>query len=367
MEDKLKELAKTIVNYSIKVQEKENVLITAPLISKPLIKELIKEIEENGAHAFVKLTDNEISAWLLEGSTEERIKEQEKILMHEVETFQAFINISGSTNDYEAKNVSATVHEFIAKHIKKSKDIRINERKWVLLRYPTELDAHKAKMSTEDFTNFAFNVMTVDYLKLKKNIAPLKKLMEKTDKVRIKGPGTDLTFSIKDRPIIPCVGTHNIPDGEIYCAPVKDSVNGHITYNTPSPYRGNVFNNIKLTFKNGKIVKVKADNDQKVLEEIFDTDPGARYIGEFSIGLNPEIKHPMGDILYDEKITGSIHFTPGQAYRDSYNGNDSSIHWDLVLIQRPEYGGGEIYFDDKLIRKDGIFILEELKALNPKE
>ena len=195
-------------------------------------------------------------------------------------------------------------------------------------------------------------------------IKPLKELMERTDKVRIVGPNTDISFSIKGIPAIPCCGKSNIPDGECYTAPVRDSVNGTITYNTPCPYQGNIYHNVSLTFENGKIIKATCDEDNDRLNEIFDTDEGARYVGEFSFGLNPAIQEPMGDILYDEKIIGSIHFTPGSAYQDAFNGNVSSIHWDMVLIQRPEYGGGEIYFDDELIRKDGKFLLEELKPLN---
>ena len=219
-------------------------------------------------------------------------------------------------------------------------------------------------MTTSDFYNYALDVMTVNFKEMYEMIKPLKELMEKTNKVRIISPQTDITFSIKNIPVIPCCGECNIPDGEIFTAPIKDSVNGVITYNTPSPYQGNIYNNVSLTFKDGKIIKAVCDNDNDKLNDIFDTDEGARYIGEFSLGLNPKIMHPMGDILFDEKIIGSIHFTPGQAYKEAYNSNDSGIHWDMVLIQREDYGGGELYFDDVLIRKDGLFVLSELKHLN---
>ena len=199
---------------------------------------------------------------------------------------------------------------------------------------------------------------------MEKAMEPLTNLLSKTDKVRILGNGTDISFSIKGLPNMKCYGLRNIPDGEVYTAPIKDSVNGIISYNVPSLHQGFTFENIVLEFKNGKIIKATS-NDNKKINEVLDTDDGARYIGEFAIGVNPYILHPMNDILFDEKIAGSIHFTPGQAYRAAYNGNDSSIHWDLVLIQRAEYGGGEIWFDDQLIRKDGIFILDELKVLNP--
>ena len=245
------------------------------------------------------------------------------------------------------------------------REIRVNERRWVLLNYPSIVDAFKAHLTPEEFYNFSLEAMTVDYNKMYQDTLPLKELMEKTDKVRIVGPGTDISFSIKGMPAIICAGKCNIPDGECFTAPIRDSVNGTISYNTSSPYRGNVYENIKLTFKDGKIIDCSS-NHTDLMNEIFNSDEGARYIGEFSLGVNPMIKYPMGDILYDEKICGSIHFTPGTCYNECDNGNYSQIHWDLVLIQRTDYGGGEIYFDDVLIRKDGLFVIDELKPLNNK-
>ena len=220
-------------------------------------------------------------------------------------------------------------------------------------------------MTPQEFYDFAFSTMTVDYEKMYHDMLPLKKLMDKTSKVRITGPNTDISFSIKGMPSIICAGESNIPDGECFTAPIKNSVNGTITYNVPSPYEGELFTNVSLTFKNGKIVAFNSNNNKK-MEEIFNTDEGARYVGEFSLGLNPLIMEPMGDILYDEKIAGSLHFTPGCSYDECPNGNKSSVHWDLVLIQRPEHGGGCVYFDDVLIRKDGLFVIPELMGLNYK-
>ena len=189
-------------------------------------------------------------------------------------------------------------------------------------------------------------------------------LMNRTDKVRLIAKDTDLTFSIKDIPAVKCAGSCNIPDGEVYTAPVRDSIHGVITYNTPSEYNSFTFEQVRLTFENGKIVACDG-NDPARLEQIFNTDEGARYVGEFAIGVNPYITKPMNNILFDEKIAGSIHFTPGNCYDDAPNGNHSAIHWDLVLMMTPEYGGGEIWFDEVLIRKDGRFVLPELECLNP--
>ena len=362
--EKLKILANTIINYSLNLKENEKVQVSFTDDATPLVEELIKEAQKKGAIMSLNLYNPRLNARLAEGNTLARLEHLKKIKEFDVNNFDAFIQIRGSFNDYEAKNVPQEMTKKFGAMTNELDDIRINERKWVLLNYPTYLDAHKAKMTTEDFTKFAFDVMTVDYQKMSNDIKPLKELMEKTDKVRIVSPGTDITFSIKGMPAIPCCGEMNIPDGEIYTAPIKTSVNGTITYNTPSPYQGNIYNHVSLTFENGKIVNATCDEDDEKLNEIFDTYDAARYVGEFALGFNPKILNPMGDILYDEKILGSLHFTPGRAYSDCDNGNKSAIHWDMVLIQREDFGGGEIYFDDVLIRKDGKFTLPELKQLN---
>ena len=365
MSDKLKELANSIVSYSIHVEKDEKVLITTQSIeTREFISYLIEAIYKSGGVPVLKINDPLLGAQLSEGNNEARIEVLKQIQENEVELFDSFINIRYSMNDYESKNVGGEMAKKLSQALLPSSDVRVNQRKWVLLNYPSLLDSFKAKMTSREFNNYALDVMTVNYQKMKELIKPLKELMDKTDKVRIVSPGTDLEFSIKGMTSIPCVGEMNIPDGELYSAPIKNSVNGTITYNTPSPYQGGVYNNVSLEFKNGKIIKATCDGDNEKLNEIFNTDEGARYVGEFSLGFNPKILYPMGDILYDEKILGSLHFTPGQAYKDCYNGNDSGIHWDMVLIQRKDYGGGEIYFDDVLIRKDGMFVLEELKPLN---
>lgn len=362
--NKIKTLANTIVNYSLNLKENSKVLVNFSQVATPLVEEIIKEAEKVGAIVVLNMSDPKLNARLAEKNTEARLEHLKKIKEFEVMNYDAFVMIRSGVNDYEAKNVPPEMTKKFGAMTQELDDIRINEREWVLLNYPTDLDAHKAKMTTAEFNEFAFDVMTVDYKKMNENIQPLKELMERTDKVRIVSPGTDISFSIKGMPAIPCTGEKNIPDGELYSAPIKESINGTITYNTPSPYQGNVFNHVSLTFENGKIINATCDEDNEKLNEIFDTDEGARYVGEFALGFNPKILYPMGDILYDEKILGSLHFTPGRCYADCDNGNVSSIHWDMVLIQREDFGGGEIYFDDILIRKDGKFTLEELKQLN---
>ena len=365
--ERIKELSRIIVNHSIKVKENDKVLIT--YMSKKaeyLVSCLVKEILSKKGIPCVKYNNPEIEELVKRQLNDKIIENRKNILKFEVDEYDSFIQIHSNISDYYDKNVDNDMHVKMKKTLQPYKDILVNKKHWVLLNYPTMVDAYKAKMTNEEFYNFALDVMTVDYKKMHENMKPLKKLMEKTDKVRIVGPNTDISFSIKGLPAIICSGESNIPDGEVFTAPAKNSVNGTITYNTPSPYNGYVYNNVSLTFKNGKIIECHASNDEDKLQELFKTDEGSRYVGEFSFGLNPKIMNPMGDILFDEKIAGSIHFTPGAAYQECNNGNKSSIHFDMVLIQRKEYGGGEIYFDNKLIRKDGLFVIDELKDLNYK-
>ena len=359
-------LARTIVNHSLKVKANDKVLITyQSMESSNLVKEIVKEVLKVGGVVALDYLDQDINNYIRENITDEIIKDKVNKLKYEVENYDCFVRLFYRESDYYDKNMNKNLKNKLMEQSKPYKDIQINKRRWVLLNYPSAVDSNKAKMTPNDFYDFAFSTMTVDYDKMYRDMLPLKELMDKTDKVRITGPNTDITFSIKGMKSVICAGSSNIPDGECFTAPIKNSVNGTITYNVESPYEGEIFKDISLTFENGKIVDFNSNNPKK-MKEIFDTDEGARFIGEFSLGLNPLIKEPMGDILYDEKIAGSLHFTPGSAYDECSNGNKSNIHWDLVLIQRPEYGGGCIYFDDKLIRKDGLFVIDELKSLNYK-
>jgi aminopeptidase len=275
----------------------------------------------------------------------------------------AYVALRGSSNITELSDVPAERMKLIAKTMRPVQDQRVKKTKWVVLRWPTPSMAQLAGMSTEAFENFYFTVCTLDYRKLQPGMKALKALMEKANRVEIKGPGTELRFSIKGISAVICGGDRNIPDGEVFSCPVKDSVQGHVTFNAPSIYQGTSFDGIRLKFRNGKIVDATS-NRTKELNKILDSDAGARYIGEFSLGFNPHVLEPMRDILFDEKIAGSFHFTPGQAYEEADNGNKSQVHWDMVSIQRPEYGGGEIYFDGKLIRRDGEFLPKQLRSLN---
>jgi aminopeptidase len=272
--------------------------------------------------------------------------------------------VRGAHNANESADVPSDRMSLYSKTLRPVLNYRVNKTRWCVLRWPTPSMAQAANMSTEAFENFYFEVCTMDYRRMAKAMRPLVKRMKRADQVQLKSPGTDLTFSIKRIGAKGCEGKLNIPDGEVFSCPVKKSVNGVIQFNTPTLYSGTKFDQVQLEFKDGKVVKATG-SDTKRLNDILDTDPGARYVGEFALGFNPHIKTPMCDILFDEKIAGSLHFTPGQAYEIADNGNRSAVHWDMVLIQRPEWGGGEIWFDGELIRKDGLFVPKDLRGLNP--
>ncbi len=364
---RIEKLASNLINHSIKLKKDDNILIEM-LGEDALVlgKELIKQAEEIGARPYFNIIDYDILREMLMNSTEEQIKIYTQMDLDRMKKMDAYIGIRATTNSSALNGIPQEKMNFYNNYYMKNVHIeqRVNHTKWCILRYPNNSMAQQNNMNLEQREDFYFNVCNLDYDKMERAMEPLKQLMSNTDKVHIVGKGTDLTFSLKGIPAEKYYGTFNIPDGEVASCPVKNSVNGYITYNTETVYNGIVFNNIRFEFKDGKIINATS-NRTKELNEILDTDEGARYIGEFAFGLNPYVERTMNDTLFDEKIRGSFHLTPGQSLQESDNGNRSSIHWDIVNIQTPEYGGGEIYFDDVLIRKDGRFVPAELQGLNP--
>jgi aminopeptidase len=366
MDPRIKKLAKTLVNYSCRVQKGEKVLVECVGSSAlPLVRAIINEVYKAGGLPFTDLKDYSVMREILKDATAAQLKSMAKYELPRMKETAAFIGIRASDNISELSDISpGKMANYMKYYIEAINNIRINNSKWVVLRYPNKSMAQLANTSMESFEDFYFDVCNMDYGKMSKAMDNLVELMNKTDKVHITGKDTDLSFSIKDIPAIKCAGEFNIPDGEVFTAPVKSSINGKIAFNCPAVYQGVTYENIKLKLKDGKIIEASS-NDTERINKVLDTDKGARYIGEFAIGVNPYITYPMKDTLFDEKIMGSFHFTPGKCYKEAPNCNDSAIHWDLVCIQTPEYGGGEIHFDGVLIRKDGRFMIPKLKGLNP--
>ncbi len=364
---RIDKLAKLLINYSCEVKPGETVLVEAIDVPHAFTKALVRETAAVGGRPLILLKSNEVQRAMLLAATQEQWQTIADVERKQMEAAQCYIGARGNPNVSELSDVPAEKQKIYEQTVWKQvhHDVRIKKTRWCVLRWPNPSMAQMAEMSTEAFEDFFFNVCTLDYGKMSRAMQPLKQLMEKTDRVRLKGPrDTDLSFSIKGIPAIPCDGKVNIPDGEVFTAPVRTSVNGVIHFNCPTIYRGITHNDIRLSFKDGKIVEATSTATEK-LNEVLNADEGARYVGEFAIGFNPYCTKPMKDILFDEKIAGSIHFTPGACYDEASNGNKSDIHWDMVMRQTPDVGGGEIWFDDKLIRKDGRFVVKELEPLNP--
>jgi aminopeptidase len=359
-------LAEVVVHHSVRVEPGDVVLVEAFDVQDGLVLDLIDAIHEAKGVPLVYLRSHAVNRALMSRADEAYFRVQGEIELHQMQKVQCYVAVRGAHNSSELGDVPGDRMALYTRLVAQPVHLtyRVNQTRWVVLRYPTPSMAQMAGMSSEAFEDFYFRVCTLDYARMAAAIEPLKQRMERTDRVRLKGPGTDLEFSIKGIGVVPCEGRRNLPDGECFSAPVRDSVHGVITFNTPSLYLGTTYDNLSFTFEHGRIVKATG-TPQDRLEALLDTDEGARYVGEFSLGFNPHVLHPMKDTLFDEKIAGSLHFTPGQAYAIADNGNRSQIHWDLVLIQRPEYGGGEVWFDGELVRRDGRFLAPELEGLNP--
>ena len=356
-------LAKLLVEYSTRLKRGETVLIEAFDVPDEMTVALIRAARKAGAIPFTQIQRARISREVALKATNRQLSLTASHELARMRKMDAYIALRGSNNITELSDVPVEQMKLVAKKMRPVQDQRVKKTKWVVLRWPTPSMAQLAGTSTEAFEDFFFEVCTLDYRKLQPGMKALKALMERTNRVEIKGPGTNLRFSMKGIPAVICGGDRNIPDGEVFSCPIRDSVQGHVTFNAPTIYQSIGFDGIRLEFRDGKIVDATSNQTEK-LNKILDSDPGARYIGEFSLGFNPHILHPMRDILFDEKIAGSFHFTPGQAYEEADNGNRSQVHWDMVNIQRSDYGGGEIYFDGKLVRRDGEFLPKQLRSLN---
>ncbi len=357
-------LAKLLIEYSTALKKGDRILLDMIDVPDEFAVELVRAARAVGALPIIETRHTRVVREMLRETNEQHAETVRDLELYRMKKMQAYIAIRGSANASETSDVPSDRMSLYSRILRPVLNYRVNKTRWCVLRWPTPSMAQAANMSTEAFENFYFDVCTMDYGKLAKAMEPLEKRMKKANQVQLKAPGTDLRFSLKGINAVMCKGDRNIPDGEVFSCPVKDSVEGVIQFNTPTIYSGSRFENIRLEFAKGKIIQATSNNTKR-LNEILDTDAGARYIGEFSLGLNPHILNPMCDILFDEKIAGSLHFTPGQAYEVADNGNRSAVHWDMVLIQRPEWGGGEVWFDGELIRKDGLFVPKDLKPLNP--
>lgn len=369
IDKRIVQLAENILKNSVQLKKGEKIYIEAfGASTKDFFNELIKETIKLGAVPFYFYNDASFEKSLIEGASEKQIEDYTAIHKRLMEEADCYVAVRGYDDAFALSDVSPKNMDRFGKIFQEQVHMRtrLPKTRWCVLRWPNTSMAAMSRMSLKQFEDFYFDACLLDYRKMGKAMLPLKELMDKTENVHIKGNDTDLTFSLKGIKAIVCDGKMNIPDGEVYSAPVKDSINGYVQFNTDTMYDGVFYSNIRLEFKNGRIVTGTSLVNNDKFQKMLDLDDGSRYMGEFALGVNPYITHPILDILFDEKTCGSFHMAIGNSYEDeTNNGNKSSIHWDLVKIQTLEHGGGEIWFDNKLIRKDGLFVLPELKGLNP--
>jgi len=370
--DRLDVLAERMANYSLKMKRGERCLIAAGHSAMPLVKAFAEACVQAGAIPITYFMDEEITRLFLVSLPQDDDKilteaigtyvnplhlmmdgVESVVIIRSKETDTPYAGATGKTLMAYQQQFGRLFHRFT------------NEKKWIVLDWPTILQAEKAGMTYAEFYKFVMDISLVDYAAMYTAALPAKAILDAADRVQIKGPGTDLRFSKKGINTIIGAAANSYPDGELYTAPVRDSVEGYVTFTVPSIYMGQTFEGIHLEFKKGQIIKATCQKgSEEALNAIFKTDEGASYIGEFALGINPNVCQPMNDIHYDEKIAGSFHFTPGNCYNDAYNGNRSAIHWDQVCMQDLAHGGGEIWLDGQLLRKDGVFVMEGFRALN---
>ncbi|MCA9260020.1 MAG: aminopeptidase, partial [Planctomycetales bacterium] len=297
---RIDQLAAVLLDHSCQLQKGEKVLIEAFDLPEPnLVCALVRGAAERGAVPLVSIKQNAVLRALYQTATVESMQAAAEFEKARMKASQAYIGIRGAANSSQFADVPHHRMDLFQQHWWKAVHgaIRVPDTRWVVLRYPTDSFAQAANMSTAAFEDFFFNVCTADYEAMGRAQAPLVKRMEAADQVHITAPGTDLRFSIKDIPVIPCNGERNIPDGEVFTAPVRDSIQGVIRFNTQSRYQGVVFSDIEFEFKDGRIVRA-ASNDTERLNAILDSDEGARYCGEWSLGTNNHVVHPMLDTLF---------------------------------------------------------------------
>lgn len=362
---RIRQMAEILVDYSTRVKKGDVVFISATGTEPvALVKEVYSLCLARGAkYVEYEFTIPDITLRFLNEASVRQASHFPEHKLRFMEDVDVYIGISGVDNTMALSNANQANFITHQKTMRPIFDRRVAHTRWVVTRFPTNGAAQDARMSLEEYEDYLFSSCCIDWRAESKKMEKLKRLMDRTEQVRIMASDTEISFSLRGMPAVKCDGRFNLPDGEVFSAPVRDSVNGHITYNCATHYQGREFNDIRLVFKDGKIVNATSPHMDDPLNAILDTDEGARFVGEFAVGVNPSIRKPMRNILFDEKIFGSIHLTPGSAYEDCDNGNRSAIHWDMVKLLS---GDGEIWFDGVLVQKDGVFVHKDLLGLNPR-
>lgn len=370
MDPRYEQFAQVLVEWSVSIKRSELVYIdTMDHTPVEAVMAIAEAVRRAGGKPFIIRRNEQLLRQMALTDSLPLFQLMAKMDLTMINSTQKGILFRDIGNMFFLHDVPGKTMQHLSQHYSgKVIGVRSKLNNWVLSRWPTLTMANIFQMSFEELEDFYFKTVLLDYRQMDRAMLPLQRLMQRTNSVQIVGPGeTDLYFSIKGIPAVRCAGKINIPDGECFTAPVKNSINGVIEYNTRviSP-TGRVFEGLRFVFRKGQIVQATCQvGDEKALNQLLNTDQGSRYIGEFALGFNPYILRTFGEVLFDEKVAGSFHFTPGKAYPNAFNGNRSAIHWDIVCDQTERMGGGQIFFDKKLIRRDGLFVPAQLQGLNP--
>ncbi|MBI5561236.1 MAG: aminopeptidase [Deltaproteobacteria bacterium] len=356
MADKrVEKLASILVRHSVEVKKGDVVLIASSSeLAKPLVLAAYREVMRAGGNPMTSITFEETQNIFYDNASAEQIAHFPKIKLFEAKNIDCVINIRASANKKALSNVDAKLVAERSKVIRPIGEEIVNKKRWVLCNFPTNGLAQEADMSLAEYEDFVYGATNVDWPAVKKKQEKLKAALDAANEVHIIGKDTDLKISIKGRKAIACWGERNMPDGEVFLSPIEDSAEGHIYYEMPAIYQGREVTGIRLTFRKGKAVEASAGKNEAFLHAMLDTDKGARFLGELGIGTNYGIKDFSKDILFDEKIGGTVHLAVGRSYEEAGGKNQSAIHWDMIKDLRK---GGGILLDGKAIQKNGRFLI----------
>jgi len=366
MDPRIKKLAKILVNYSVKLKKGQLVRIQGEVVTIPLLNAVFEEAVNVGANPFIKVRIPENEEYLYKNGTDAQLKYISPVVKYETDKIDVLIHIWGSQNTRSMSGVNPKRQALGAQAMRPLRDKMFKRMAskslvWVGTQFPTYADAQDADMSLEDYENFVYSAGHINaadpvkhWMKVHKEQARLVKILNRFDKIHVRSKDADLKLRVKGRKWINCAGTENFPDGEIFTGPLEDSVEGYIRYSFPAVYMGREVENVRLEFKKGKVVKETADKNLDFLQKMLGTDKGARYVGEFAIGTNYEIKNFSKNTLFDEKIGGTCHLALGASILESGGKNKSAIHWDMVCDLKKN---SEITADGKVIYRNGKFTI----------
>jgi aminopeptidase len=366
MDPRVKRLAETLVHYSINLKKGQLLRIQGEVTGLPLIKAVFEEAVKVGAHPFTKIQVPDTEEALLKYGSDAQLRYISPVVRTAVNKIDALVSVWGTENTRYLSGVNPKRQALKRKAqgpIVKKMFKRIADRSlsWVGTQFPTLADAQEAGMSLADYEDFVYGAGHVDkgdpvkhWKKVAKEQGRLVRILNRTDRLHVEAEGTDLKMRVKGRQWINCAGTENFPDGEIFTSPLEDTVQGHIRFSFPAIYGGREVEDVRLELEKGKVVKESAVKNEKFLKAMLDTDNGSRFVGEFAIGTNYDIKRFSRNILFDEKIGGTCHMAVGASILEAGGKNHSAIHWDMICDLKK---GGRITADGKVIYRNGKFTI----------